>query len=226
MIARPRPHGLLLILLSGLVFIPSMSLTEFKHYTDQARGWSAVGFQAVLYAVLFGIFIVPITALILFLIRRKQLSPRWRTLIVISPVLILSLLQFGGSVARPLKSQERFAKMMDCELPPQATVFKAWHSGGGLIDFLDMYHFKTTPEGIDQLLASRPYKPDASVVMTDPEFRIHHELPVIGVSPPEGWPKPRDWPGLEIYRYEKKTWFYYILTDGEKSQAFVIAGCT
>ena len=113
--------------------------------------------------------------------------------------------------------RSRFARIMQQELPVETREFKSYFAGGVFAYRLEMYYFRANAESIRALLESRAYKRH--------EFGMAGPLPVGGLTVPRGWPEPRDWDGLEVYRFRTEDgWFYYILTDGAKTQAFVVAG--
>jgi len=109
--------------------------------------------------------------------------------------------------------RSRFARIMQQELPVETREFKSYFAGGVFAYRLEMYYFRANAESIRALLESRAYKRH--------EFGMAGPLPVGGLTVPRGWPEPRDWDGLEVYRFRTEDgWFYYILTDGAKTQAF------
>lgn len=183
-------------------------------WTNKTRGLSSGLFDAILLSIPFVIIFLPIMGLILFLIRRRQLSPLLRILIVTAPVLACSLLMLGSTLLTALDTEGRFEQRMNCELPESAENFHAYFSGGGLSDHTDLFYFKISPHDIQHLLESRPY------TLRAPETLTYFFIP----DPPTGWPNPKNWDGLKVYTLDEGFWSYHILINHDQTQVFIIAG--
>ncbi len=214
---QQKLHFFPIIFIGWVMFIGCYIISEVLQWTDKTRGLTSAIFHAIPYTFVFAMIPFPLMVLILSITRRRRMSLIRRILIVTSPVIVIGFLMVGGSINSAFNSESRFAAMMDYRLPETPVNFKAYHSGGGFADYLDMYYFETNPDEVKKLLDLRPY------LLRD--LPMSGSLPIGGVSPPPGWPNPVEWEGLKVFEFHERTWFYYILVDDNQTQVFVIAGC-
>ena len=117
--------------------------------------------------------------------------------------------------------QHRFEKFAHSALPKNAEGLR-WHfSGAGISDYCDTYYFRTTPEEIDRLISEMGLEISRD---TNPDGELY-----VPIQPLPGWPDYKDWEGLHVWRdsgdYETRPWFFYMVTDAAKTQAYVVIGC-
>lgn len=223
--ASPKSHGAFLILLTGFIaaFAPTVNgLIAFREFDLDLRFALS---DALMSLVCISVFLLPIQLGILFLIRRKQIRPLYRTLLVLSPVLVLTVPPFLEALMKPVDSKKRFAQRLKHPLPADATGWRAWYSHPpGESHY--MFSFNTTPASTETLLGSSIYTLVENPPMLDPEIGDYSQLPIGGNAPPKGWPIPKTWEGLKVFSSRENNDYCYILTDGSKSRIFIMVGDT
>jgi hypothetical protein len=221
----PAPSGPLLILSVGAITIFGGLAGMLAGHRAFEVAPSGVLFMVVPLFVIFGVFILPITLGVLFLIRRKNLRPWLRTLLVSAPALVFALPYLGGGLVNPADPSEVFAKRMNHPLPANATDLRSWYFHG-IGESHYMFSIQATPDATDDLLQSAASEVVEHHPMLDPELGVHFELPINDVSVPKGWPKPKTWDGLKLYRSGQIKDYCYIITDASKTRVFVMVGDT
>jgi hypothetical protein len=220
-----KPSGLLLILLAGAVAVSGGVvgvLAEGREFDVEPFG---ILFMAATSLVFFCVFLLPITLGVLFLIRRRNLPPWLRALLVTAPVLVLALPYLVGGLIRPMSVEKTFEKRMRHALPAGATGLRSWYFHG-IGERHYMFSFQTTPDATDDLVKFTACDIIEHPAMLDAELGVHYELPINGVAVPKGWPRPKTWEGLQVYRSDQIKDYCYILTDASKTKVFVMVGDT
>jgi hypothetical protein len=222
---QPQPRGVLLLLLNCVIAVglpvigTRLGLREYDVDPRMLRGaayWSLIGCVFL---------ILPVTLLILGLIREKRITPWARTLIVMSPVFLVNLPTLADAIFSPTSVRKDFQKRMHHPLPANATRLHAWYSHApGEASY--MFCFNTMPEDTEALLESGSFKRRENHEMNEPEFGGYFDLPIGGARIPEGWPHPKSWEGFEVYSSDTIKDYSYILTDKSKTKVFVMVGDT
>jgi hypothetical protein len=220
-----KPSGLLLLLLSGAITAFGQIggyLAAFREFDVDPKFTRFIVFSNLL---LFGTVVLPITMLVLRIIRGKPLRPWLRTLLACAPSLVFALPHLGSGLVNPMPAMEAFAERMNRPLPGGVTELRSWysHSPG---ESKYMFSFLTTPAATDELLQSAACEVVENPAMLDPELGVHFELPIGGYSVPNGWPKPKTWDGLKMYQSDQIKDYCFILTDASKTRVFVMVGDT
>jgi hypothetical protein len=76
------------------------------------------------------------------------------------------------------------------------------------------------------MLAANTYRPIENPSMLDPEMGQYYQLPIGGLSLPNGWPNPKTWQGLRLYASDVPGGYRYFLTDEAGSRVFILTGDT
>lgn len=220
-----RPNGLLLILMAGAMAVfggVAGMLAEHRRFDIEPFGILFMGIPCFL---IFCIFLMPATLVMLFLIRRKSLRPCLRTLLASIPSLAFVLPILHGGLVNPRQVQQVFAERMSHPLPAGASNLRSWYFHG-IGERHYMFSFQTTPAATDDLLESAASKLVEHPAMLDPGHGVHFELPINGFSVPKGWPNPNAWHGMKAYRSGRIKDYCHILTDASKTRVFVVVGDT
>jgi hypothetical protein len=219
---QPKPRGILLLLLNCVIAVGlpvlCMRLREYDmdlRMLQAAAYWSLIGFVFL---------VLPVTVLILRIIRENRITPRVLTLIVMSPAVLLSLPALKDAIFSPASAKKDFRERVGHPLPANATRVHAWCS----LSREDSYKFcfNTMPVDTETLLESGGFKRLENHEMNELETGIYFDLPISGARIPKGWPHPKSWEGLEVYSSETIKDYSYILTDKSKTKVFVLVGDT
>lgn len=180
-------------------------------------------YQAIMNLPFFVVLVLPIILLILFAIRRRCLHSLLRSLLVLSPALVLTIPGLIEALVSPTKPYVSFAERMGHSVPNDASAFKAWfsHSPG---ESKYMFTFRCSAGSTESLLAANVYELIENPSMLDPEMGQHYELPIGGRALPKGWPQPKTWEGIKIYSSDVPGGHRYLMTDGSKSRVFILFG--
>lgn len=221
----PKPNVPRLILLTGgITLLGGLAGTLAGHRAFEVAPFGIL-FMVFSLFVSLCVFILPVTLSVLFLIRRKYLRPWLRTLLVSAPTLVFALPYLCGGLVNPADPGKAFAKRMNHPLPANALGLRSWYFHG-IGEKHYMFSFQTTPAATDDLLESAACEVVEHHPMLDPELGVHFELPINDVSVPKGWPKPKTWDGLKVYRSGQIKDYCYIMTDASKTRVFVMVGDT
>lgn len=214
-----------LLLVAGTIAVLGSLAGQFAAFREFDVDPRLFLFMAPINLIFFCVFLLPVTAIILFFIRRKFLRPWLRTLLACIPSLVLVLPYLGRGLVNPKQAEEVFAKRMNHPLPKDASGLRSWYFRGIGEDHY-MFSFRTTRAATDDLLQTAACQAEEYSAMMDPELGVHFELPINDVSVPKGWPKPKSWDDLKVYRSDRIKDYCYILTDASKTQVFVMVGDT
>ncbi|MCP5532510.1 MAG: hypothetical protein H7A49_16605 [Akkermansiaceae bacterium] len=220
----PRPAGIWLVVIAGCIVAAAPVAEIHLRYREFDLG-PGFGIQMILSGVSFAVLVLPITLLMVFLLRRKRLRPVWRSLLILAPVLLLTLPGLVESVFSPINSRDVFAKRMEREVPSDAGDFKAWfsHSPG---ESSYMFSFRCTAASTEALLAAHPYALVKEHAMFEPEIGESFRLPIGGLAVPDGWPEPKTWHGLEVHTSDVPGGYRFLLTDRERTRVLILVGDT
>lgn len=221
----PKPNGIVLALIAGCIAVGAPFVTTYLGLRDFDVDPRVPRYQAIMSLPVFFVAILPIILLILFAIRRKFMHPLLRTLLVLSPALLLTMPGLIEALVSPTKPDVSFAERIGHPIPDDAGAFKAWfsHSPG---ESSYMFTFRCSAESTESLLAANTYKLVENPAMLDPEMGQYFQLPIGGVVPPKGWPQPKTWAGIKIYSSDVPGGYRYLLTDADKSRVFILVGNT
>lgn len=221
----PRPHGALLILMAGCISFLAPKLIQLVAFREFSLDPRDAQWQTFMNLPIFVILIIPIQLGILSFIRGKSIRPIYRSLLVLSPVLVFAIPKLVVAVVKPVSAKACFYERMKLPLSPDAAGLKAWysHSPGASVF---MFSFSTIPEFTEALLASGHFTLIEEPSMSDPELGAYYELPIGGLSIPKGWPKPKTWENLKVFTSNETNDFCYILTDSSKCRVFILVGDT
>lgn len=221
----PRPQGLLLVFLAACLAtaLPAMTFhLRYKAFSIDPLMLRAHALMSLPFTIL---LILPVVVLVLFLIRDRFMLPSIRTLVVLSPVLLFSAPGLAEALFFPLQPKVPFSERMGHPVPEDAVSFKAWYSHSpGESNY--MFTFACSAQSTESLLAAQNYKLIEDSRMFDPEFADLHPLPVGGRKVPRGWPRPRSWDGLRLYKSEVSGGCRYLLADAGKNRVFILVGDT
>ncbi len=220
-----KPHGALLVFLAACLTVGVPYTTVYLEYRAFSINPMMSQARAIMSLPLFIFLILPITLLILFLIRERFMHPLIRALTVLLPVLMLNVPGLIGALFSPHKPQAPFLERMGHPIPDDAAGFKAWfsHSPG---ESSYMFTFGCSAESTESLLAAKPYKLTDSPSMLDPETGHLYPLPIGGMRPPKGWPLPRSWNGLKLYSSGVPGGYCYLLCNADNTRVFILVGDT
>lgn len=191
-------------------------IDQTVRWTDHLTGLYNGLFHMAFFGMAWGVYMIPWILIVYFCYRKRETQAR-RTLWIIGPSVLVSLITLSGLVTNPPTPEGRFKQFAGSELPTDLRDLKTHFKGGGIYDYGDSYYFKTSSAEIERLITemklekSDYFNPRSSV------RRWYVEMPDI-----------RKWDGPE--RYERwpdhSNWFYYLITDSAKTQAYIFVGCT
>lgn len=213
------------MLIAGFIAVGGLFVTTYLELREFDVDPRLPRYQAIMNLPFFVVLVFPIILLILFAIRRRYMHPLLRSLLVLSPALVLTMPGLIESLVSPTRSNVDFSERMGHPIPDDATGFKAWfsHSPG---ESSYMFTFRCSAESTESLLAAKTYKLIENPSMLDPETGQYFQLPIGGMAPPKGWPQPKTWDGLKLYKSDVSGGYRYILTNADKSNIFILVGDT
>lgn len=211
-----------------LVYALLLSLPLFGvgYVIEQAIRWSnhleglISGLVHLVYLCLAApIYLIP-WALIVHFSFRKRAKQKRRTLWMLGPSILMCLLSISSLVTNPPNAEQRFRKFAKTELPASLSDLKTHFSGGGMADYGDTYYFKTSSTEIDRLIREMKLEEDESYSQQESPYSI---IKVLADSPDY-----REWVGAKKFVAwdDRKHWFYHLITDASKTQAYIFVGCT
>lgn len=221
----PKPNGILLTLIAGCIAVGVPFVTTYLGLRDFDIDPHVPRYLAIMSLPFFIILVLPIILLILYLIRRRWMHPLLRSLIVVSPALVITVPGLIEALVSPTRPDVPFAERMGHPVPNDAGAFKAWfsHSPG---ESRYMFSFRCSAEATESMLAANAYEVIENPSMLDPEIGQYYELPMGGMVVPKGWPQPKTWDGIKIYSSDVAGGYLYLLTDESKSRVFILVGST
>lgn len=185
---------------------------------DHARSWTDLKAGLIngtvhflmLYWIVYLFLFCPVFILVFALTKNRIKSDRHRSLVCLSPILLILTLNVAHWILYPATDRRCFANVMKFEMPATAENILSVRSGGGITDYSYCYYFAAEPNEIREMLKQKPFT-ESSV---DFEWK--------GL---EGWPESRKWDGREVYRFDDGHWYFTIHVSGDYSQALVFISC-
>lgn len=208
-------YALLLSLpLFGVGFVVEQTIRLTNHMDGLLNGL----FHMAFFCLAAPIYLIP-WALIVHFCYRKRASQARRTMWMLGLSVVMSLLPIAGLFIDPPTLQNRFKRFTKTELPTDISDLRTNFRGGGLSDYGDTYYFKTSSAQIDRFI--REMKPEE-----DKYYSQQKSLYSIIKALPDS-PDYRKWVGAKKFTAwdDRKCWFYHLITDATKTQAYVIVCC-
>ena len=206
-----------LLLVGMIIYLASFCAEGAFRFTDTFHGVTTQFFSAVL---LLPFVVVPQSLLILFfwITRSIPIIQRWRTMIVLSPSLIIAGLMLFGLIAEPPTATGRFEKMIVSPIPDSVSNLKSFHGGGGLDADLYVVYFDVDPADFNAILRSHSFT--LSKHNEDHWFREAFA----NIFPSSFDLESKD--GRELYVARDRTkWTYaYLVTDKYHKRVYFFAG--
>ena len=215
--AKPMHFGLAAFLslpIAGVGFVISQTV----RWTDHMAGFVNGLFHLLFMSFVWPIYMVPWCLAVWFSYRKRE-SKRHRTLWILGPAILLSLVGVLGVVIDPPSPEKRFEAFTKTRLPTNHSDLEVHFSGGGVADYGDTYYFKTTPSEIDRLIRE---------MKMEEETLSEHGFAWTQMKQLPGSPDFKSWKGARQYKWfdSKLHWFSYLITDAAKTQAYIFVGCT
>lgn len=208
----------LAFLLSLPLFGTGYMIGQTIRWTNHIDGLLNGLFHMAILGVGSVIYLIPWALIVHFSFRRRA-SQRRRTLWMLGPSIVMSLLSLYSLFADPPTARQRFSKFAKTELPVTLSDLKTNFTGGGLADYGDTYYFKTSSAEIDRLIREMKLEEDKYYSQQKSPYSIIKVLP--------DSPDYRKWVGAKKFTAwdDRKRWFYHLITDATKTQAYVFVGC-
>lgn len=206
------------LLLSLPLFGVGYMVEQTIRWTDHMDGLLSGLVHLAFFSVGSAIYLIP-WAMIVHFSYRKRPSQAHRTLWMLGPSLLMCLVALISLLANPPTPRNRFRNFTKTELPTRLFDLKTNFSGGGMADYGDTYYFKTSSAEIERLIREMKLEGDES-------FAERGSPSFIKVLP--GCPDYRKWVGAKKYTAwdDRQHWFYHLITDSAKTQAYIFVGCT
>jgi hypothetical protein len=166
---------------------------------------------------------LPLVMAMLGLLRKRKLRPWIRTIIAISPVLLLNLPGCVAAFFKPMRAKDSFAKCMGIPTPRDARDFKAWytHAAG---DSSYWFSFSCSSDFTQDLLEDGGYELDETPSILEPEIGELRARELFQNLPTKGWPYPPNWEGLQVYsKVLSDGGNLTVFTNRDRTQVFIIA---
>jgi hypothetical protein len=215
-----KPMRLVLALLLAMpLFGAGYVVEQTIRWTNHIDGLLNGLFHMAFFGIASTIYLIP-WALIVHFSYRKRASQARRTLWMLGPSILMSLLVLSGLFTDPPTPQNRFRNFAKTELPTEMSDLTAYFRGGGVSDYGDTYYFKTSSAEIERLIREMKLEED--------EYFSKQESPHSFIKVLPGCPDYAEWVGAKKYEGwdDRNHWFYHLITDSAKSQAYIFVGCT
>lgn len=216
MAATPRRPFLTVSLLTWAASIAAQCIYETSRWSSPLSGVANGIGHLPLITVLFGILIMPLLGLLWVFLSFLQVTMRWKLAWALVPAMVLLGSSLTAVVFFPVDSRDRFYHWTGTVVPASAVDFRAFHSGGWMRDYFDVYYFEAESEAVTALLTTGLYE------RTD-DYPISRRQPLPIGTLPSGWPNPTTWDGVEVYRQEHTWGVCLLVTDSSRSRVMVIA---
>jgi hypothetical protein len=209
-----------------LAFLLTLPLAGAGYVVDQAVRWTdhLQGLVNGLFHMLFlsmawPIYMLP-WCLAVYFSYRKRKSKKNRTLWIMGPAMLMSLFTLGMLVFQPPSAARRFESFTKTKLPENLTDLETHFSGGGIADYGDTYYFKTSSAEIDRLIREMKLEEDKYYSAEESSYSMIKALP--------NCPDYGKWVGAKKYTGwdDREHWFYHLIADSSKTQAYIFVGCT
>ena len=215
--ARPMPL-VAALLLSLPLFGAGYAVDQTIRWTNHMDGLLNGLFHMAFFGIASAIYLIPWALIVHFSYRKRESQAR-RTLWMLGPSILMNLVVISGLFTNPPTPQNRFRNFTKTELPAGLSDLKANFAGGGVADFRDTYYFKTSTAEIERLINEMKLEEDEHF------SKRKSTHPFIKVLP--GCPDYAEWEGAKRYGGwdDREHWFYHLITDSAKSQAYIFVGC-
>ncbi len=212
----PRQPSLLLLL------AVSFALFTGSYMVDQTFRWTnpVDGFLNGLFHVMFTgpawLVMGLIPGLLIQGLYRWRGWKRFRSVAIISPGLVYCVMGLSGLITSPPTAGGRLKKTSGVELPSTARDILTQFTGGGLMDYGDIYCFRCSPADTDKLIQA------LRLSLVSPESGGKQPSPV-----PSSWPDPSTLRGGLVYERfrEEEKWIYTLITDSSREQVYLFVSC-
>ena len=202
--------------ISFVLFNLGFVISETIRWTDHIQGLQNGAFHILFLGFAWCMYGIPWYVLGCLIFRKRNWL-RHRVSWVIAPSFLMFVFFLATLAIDPPTASHRFKQFAKTELPGNLQEFHYRFAGGGIADYSDTYYFKTTPEEMVLLIAGMRLEPDEFYGRHDKRYSL------------PGCPEVSEWKGVRQYRRvpegEGADWFYYLVTDETKTQAYVWIGC-
>ena len=212
-------HFALLLVISFVLFNGAYVVDQIFRWSNHLEGLMGGIIHVMFFMVPWAMILLPWSLLVLALYKWRGWQ-RWRTHVVLAPSYLVMLLSIAGLVFQPPTPSRRFESRTGIELPENAQKLRYHFSGGGFIDYTDIYCFETTPEEVDRLIRGMGMNGDGSMLE---KVNGHTSVQYI-----PGFPDFRKWPGAVEYSkfdFPNTGWFYHLITDESRTKVYIMIGC-
>ena len=215
--AQPPRRETSLILLLGAsfgMFTGSFVLDQAFRWTDPLHGIANGVFHMSIIGVVW-LLEGLLPGLLIYGLYRWRGWQRFRSLVIVSPSLVLCASVITGLIFSPTTPASRLKRFTGIDLPASAHDIRTDFTGGGICDYGDTYYFRCDPKETDALVEA---------------LRLHFVEPrsseAFGRISPE-WPDLSEWSDRSAYAGETAdgVWFYYFVTDAAREQVWLHIGC-
>lgn len=211
---RPLHFGITLII-SICLFNFAFIIDQFFRWSDHIRGLQNGLFHTIFYSMGWCIYFLPWSFLIYGIYKWRKLQ-KYRTHWIVAPSILPLIFVLWSFITNPPTPHKRFKSLTKVDLPRDLKNLNHHFSGGGIADYLDTYYFETSPEKIDKLISQLQVTLDEHY-----ETELSHSIvPVLN-----GSPNYKEWSDAKQYKNNEGTWFYYLITNNNKTQVYIVVGC-
>lgn len=211
--SKPMNLGVAL-LISFLLFTGGNVISETLRWTDHFKGFQNGAIHTLIFGFAWVMYGIPWYLLGCFIYRKRNWEKheaRW----VIAPGALMFITVMTLLVIDPPTPAHRFKQIAETELPGNLQELHFRFTGGGIADISDRYYFKTTPDEMESLIARMRLEPIPFAFFGNHDTRF--SLP--------DCPEISSWKGVRLYSRntggECPEWFFYLVTDETKTQAYV-----
>lgn len=161
---------------------------------------------------------LPWIAVVLLIYRRRKWQ-RFRTLFILLPGLVM-FVPWTASLPNMFPvADKRFLRTTQVSLPANRTDLHTFFVGGGIADYSDAYFFRTTPNEVQRLIDGM------GMELTEKENHVWSHHPLERHSQRWNTPAITSWPDHHIYARSRDGWTYLLITDGERTQVYMLVHC-
>jgi hypothetical protein len=210
-----QTHFGLQLLASYLLYAVGLVVYGIIDDSDPVEGL-ALGFvMALLFSIVWLIYVLPWSLFIYWLYRRHQWQ-RFRFAWMLAPVMVFLVWMLGSALEETIWPAKKFERATHCPLPRGITDFHYRYSNGLLQEDEFLCCFRCSPQETAQLIAG---------LKLVKEECMYLDNPCEPVSPlPNGWPDCRTWTRPVLYRDviepHHKGWTY-LLTDERQEKVCI-----
>lgn len=210
-------HLAWLFVLSFLTFFIGFTVNHTFQWTDHWAGFQSGLVQGGFFALMWcTIYVLPWSLIIRGMYRRRQWQ-KFRTHWILAPSILIAAVLMGSLIIDPVSPHQRFSSFTKTTLPENAQHLNFQLTGGGFVDYSDIYYFRTTPSEVERLIRALDLE----------EISPSADMQYTGLKPLRGSPDFNAWKGARIFQGsdETKVWYYHMITDSARSQVYVMVGC-